>query len=293
LCAITYLKVSTLLFQTFNCFNVTEEDGSTTWRLAAESSTVCFEGDHMLLTVFTCFTLLPFVILTPILMGKRLRANFHDDMHVTRKVLFERVERFGFLVRHLVREFYWFQLLIFLLNLCFAARIVFVTVSDLAIFMAGMLFLFRLSLLITLRPYERLIKFSYECVVGTFAGKFVARATLSRIESNTISRCCTPACHQSCNRYSHLHLKQTKRTNHYSHDVCDLSLSPLERRRERQLRAVGVQRLDAVILPDASHPGGCVGVRPRLRCSVRTVQRRFGSTVAAVEQPQRQRRRHR
>jgi hypothetical protein len=169
LSVITYLKLSTLLFQTFYCVTRVAEDGTESLRLEVELSTVCFEGDHLLLTIFTCVTLLPFIIVAPLMIGKRLRANFHDSMPVTRKVLFERVERFGFLVRHLVREFYWFQLLVFLLNFCFAIRIVFVTTTDLAIFSAGLLFLFRLTLAISLRPYERLIKFGYECLVGTTA----------------------------------------------------------------------------------------------------------------------------
>jgi hypothetical protein len=82
-------------------------------------------------------------------------------------VLFGKVERYGFMVRQLLLEYYWFQIFYFIIGFAFALRTAFASsVTDVSIFVAGLLFLIRLACALILRPYETLIKLAKECVVG-------------------------------------------------------------------------------------------------------------------------------
>ena len=158
LAAITYLKLTTLALQAVYCVDVRDGDGAVRRRLKVELATVCFEGPHFYAAIFTCAVMIPFALMFPVYLLFRLKRNFHSSTDVSRKTLFARIERYGFMVRHLVVDYYWFQISYFIVNFAFSVRQAFIETTDVSIFVAGVLFLVKLFFVIWLRPYERLRK---------------------------------------------------------------------------------------------------------------------------------------
>jgi hypothetical protein len=166
LAAITYLKLTTLALQAVYCVDVRDGDGVVRSRLQVELATVCFEGTHVYAGIFASVVIIPFALLFPVYLFFRLKRNFHSSKVVSRKSLFSRIERYGFMVRHLVVDYYWFQMFYFIVNFAFAVRQAFIETTDVSIFVAGILFLGKLFLVIWLRPYERLRKLAWESAIG-------------------------------------------------------------------------------------------------------------------------------
>jgi hypothetical protein len=110
--------------------------------------------------------MIPFALLFPVYLFFRLKRNFRSSKVVSRKTLLARIEKYGFMVRHLVVDYYWFQMSYFIVNVAFSVRQAFIETTDVSIFVAGILFLVKLFFVIWLRPYERLRKLAWECAIG-------------------------------------------------------------------------------------------------------------------------------
>jgi hypothetical protein len=152
LAAITYLKLTTLALQAVYCVDVCDGDDVVRRRLKVELATVCFEGLHFYAAVFTCAVMIPFALMFPVYLLFRLKRNFHSSTDVSRKTLFARIERDSFMVKHLVIDYYWFQISYFIVYFAFSVRQAFIETTDLSNFVADVLFLVKLFFVIWLRP---------------------------------------------------------------------------------------------------------------------------------------------
>jgi hypothetical protein len=204
LAVMSYLKLSTIVFQSMYCVGVVGADNELHYCLKVQLSILCYEGAHLGVFTWSVVVMLPFILFMPLGLAYRMHANFKIGVDATRKTMYARIEMFGFLVRHLVMQFYWFQMFYFIIGFAFALRAVFVATTDLAVFVAGVLFLTRLSMAVVLRPYEKLRKLAWEGGVGfaSVTGTVVFLGVLARRAERDAVGARAPRIRSRCSTFS-------------------------------------------------------------------------------------------